>query len=260
MSDADKKFREQLAKMDRSVLNSLRIQDYPQTQRRLINDERVRRKEDESNTSVTALATLLGTLAVQTNETTRNNSVRQHQSNGSGIGNFRLPSAYHSRSSTNAGGGSSRKTENEPECWYLFEDYHDRVSEEVDNVVFIANTESYDRAGRTNLTGRFKCSNQTCGKGWSSNIVATVILGFDRGGGKLGYCAQVYNQRCKRCEELGIMDLDEDIYIERVARRLKIWRGEFVPDRREGRKDTPPHEEDLCEGCKAGICQRARFY
>ena len=69
------------------------------------------------------------------------------------------------------------------------------------------------------------------------------------------YNAVVFNQRCRDCNSLGNLTLDESSYVERVAYRLKKWAGVELqaPPYRE--KKGPPHKSELCEGCKQGCCQ-----
>jgi hypothetical protein len=43
-----------------------------------------------------------------------------------------------------------------------------------------------------------------------------------------GYNAVVFNQRCRSCDWLGALTLDEKSYIDRVAYRLKKWAGVAV--------------------------------
>lgn len=71
----------------------------------------------------------------------------------------------------------------------------------------------------------------------------------------MGYNATVYNQRCDACNGLGAINIDKEVYIERVAYRLKVWAG--VPVERpfyDKDNKTPPHKMELCEGCKRGVC------
>lgn len=105
----------------------------------------------------------------------------------------------------------------------------------------------------TNIMGRFSCYNRRCSKKvWGSKKVAIVIRRYPDN----GYNAVVYKQRCKECNKLGVLRLDENSYIERVAYRLKKWAG--VPMERPDytpRQLGPEHESHLCEGCKQGYCQ-----
>ncbi|KAM7194687.1 Zinc-binding domain containing protein [Naviculisporaceae sp. PSN 640] len=108
---------------------------------------------------------------------------------------------------------------------------------------------------RTNVVGSFSCVNPSCGTGaWSSGLVATVIRRFVLPTG-MRYNATVYNQRCKTCHQLGAMNVDKEVYVERVAYRLKVWAGIPVERPFYEIKETPPHMEDLCEGCKRGVCR-----
>lgn len=107
----------------------------------------------------------------------------------------------------------------------------------------------------TNIMGSFICHNGSCpNDGWSSKVVAIVIRLY--AGNK--YNAVVYNQRCRRCNQLGKLTLDKTSYVERVAYRLQKWGGVrdletpvFVE------KKTDPHESALCEGCKNGVCPKS---
>ena len=71
-----------------------------------------------------------------------------------------------------------------------------------------------------------------------------------------GYNAIVFNQRCQACNRLGILTLDKDSYIERVAYRLKKGAGVRVDEQYYVGKEGPPHKPELCEGCKRGYCPR----
>ncbi|KAK0736331.1 hypothetical protein B0T21DRAFT_440621 [Apiosordaria backusii] len=64
-----------------------------------------------------------------------------------------------------------------------------------------------------------------------------------------GYNAQLFNQECKICGELGRMQINVNVYVERVAFRLKKWAGVSVdtPPYTE-RLDRPPYRSDLYKG------------
>ncbi|KAI1632368.1 zinc-binding domain-containing protein [Biscogniauxia mediterranea] len=103
--------------------------------------------------------------------------------------------------------------------------------------------------------GKFKCNNGRCSKdGWSSKKVAITIRGYPGN----GYDAIVYNQRCKSCNKLGVLTLDVDSYVERIAYRLKVWAGVSVAQPYYNDGGGPQHEIDLCEGCRHGRCQAGR--
>ncbi|KAL2181087.1 zinc-binding domain-containing protein [Thermothelomyces heterothallicus CBS 202.75] len=105
----------------------------------------------------------------------------------------------------------------------------------------------------TFVMGRFDCRNQKCPqRGWSSKKIAICIRRFPNS----GYNATIYKQRCKSCDRLGVLRLNDNSYVERVAYRLKKWAG--VPMEMplyRGILGGPPHMFELCEGCKAGRCQ-----
>jgi hypothetical protein len=103
----------------------------------------------------------------------------------------------------------------------------------------------------TNVMGDFTCNNHPRALIWPSKRVAIVIRGYPGN----EYNAVVYSQRCKLCDELGVLDLDENSYVERIAYRLKRWAGVPVEIPPYDEKTSRPHKSDLCEGCKAGYCQ-----
>lgn len=112
----------------------------------------------------------------------------------------------------------------------------------------------------TNIISKFTCINPSCSKqSWGSGRVAILMRQFDLDTDTVGYNATVYNQRCKGCRKLGVMAVDEGVYVERVAYRLKKWAGVAVDQPPyHGEKGTPPHEWELCEGCKRGVCPARR--
>ncbi|EJT68944.1 hypothetical protein GGTG_13532 [Gaeumannomyces tritici R3-111a-1] len=100
------------------------------------------------------------------------------------------------------------------------------------------------------VVARSTCSNKSC-KPWSSGLVAINIKGSPNSG---YYHAEVFDQCCKACKQLGALELDETVYVERVARRLKIWAGMPLEAPVLSAKTSKPHERRLCEGCKRGYC------
>ncbi|KAK6360959.1 hypothetical protein TWF730_007074 [Orbilia blumenaviensis] len=254
----NKNFRKQLAKMERSVLNALKMENYTRAQRRLINDERVRRKqEDTANTiDVAAVAENLNPILHQiTVASSSTNSGQQQQSGDAGSD----PRRSRRTGQSNGSGGSSHAsgaTTIDLGTRLLFPGYHESVSEQVEGVSFSDNIGELTLTYGTNLVGSFRCPQ--CHKVWTTGIIWTRIKGKILDHGQLEYCAVVFKQSCKKCEKLGIMKLEEDVYVERVARRLKIWKGEPVPPIEPHVKGTPPHEIELCEGCNAGECKRGR--
>ncbi|KIX98871.1 uncharacterized protein Z520_05332 [Fonsecaea multimorphosa CBS 102226] len=105
----------------------------------------------------------------------------------------------------------------------------------------------------THVMGRFRCTNRSCDmSGWASKKVAILIRGYASN----GYNAVVFNQRCKTCDTLGSLTLDEKSYIERVAYRIQKWAGVEVEQPHYVSKKGLPHRQELCEGCKRGICRQ----
>jgi hypothetical protein len=144
----------------------------------------------------------------------------------------------------------------ETRTFFTFPELHYAIVEAVTPAVtstwFNNDTDAhYNKKHSTCVMGKFTCDNNACGKkGWSSKVVATWIQGYTRN----GYNAIVFNQRCGSCNFLGSFKLDKESYIDRVAYRLKKWAGVIVEPPPFLLKSTPPHEKDLCEGCKVGKC------
>lgn len=140
-----------------------------------------------------------------------------------------------------------------------YPEYHDLISDELPSMSWNkkisknGHVHEYD----TNIMGTFDCTNTSCSKKrWSSKRVAITIRSYtgDR------YNTVVYNQRCKACNRLGDMTIDIDSYTERVVYRLSKWLGLDVVAPDFSGKSTGPHEESLCEGCKAGHCSKIPRY
>jgi len=109
----------------------------------------------------------------------------------------------------------------------------------------------------TTVMGKFTCNNDGCPtRGWSSKTVSILIRGYPEN----GYNAVIFNQHCKSCNELGDLILDTDSYVERVAYRLKRWAGVQMERQHYTGSVGPPHERELCEGCKRGYCQQRNRY
>jgi hypothetical protein len=114
------------------------------------------------------------------------------------------------------------------------------------------NTKICEEEWKTFVMASFSCkAHGRTPATWSSKKVSIVIQ-LHQGN---RYSAVVYGQRCDSCKRLGIMKLDETSYVERVANRLKRWAGIETEAPIYPTKMTPPHREDLCEGCKAGVCK-----
>ncbi|KAH7321861.1 zinc-binding domain-containing protein [Rhexocercosporidium sp. MPI-PUGE-AT-0058] len=164
----------------------------------------------------------------------------------------------------------SERNKPQPSPWSMFPSLHDNVSRlleaeghsltfhTVDNDIadnrannnnnnVINPIKSYD----TSIMGRFRCNNRECQtQVWTSKKIAITIRMYP--GSR--YNARVYHQRCHACNALSRPALD-DSYAERVAYRLLKWRGveQEQPAFTGGSKG--PHQNELCEGCKAGRCR-----
>lgn len=107
----------------------------------------------------------------------------------------------------------------------------------------------------TNVYGRFRCDNNACdSRGWSSEAVATVIREY----ADHKYNARLYHQRCQKCDQLSRPELTDDSYAVRVSNRLKIGAGHKVARPVTSGNRELPHNRELCEGCKAGVCKIGR--
>ncbi|KAL2265011.1 hypothetical protein VTJ83DRAFT_7521 [Remersonia thermophila] len=105
----------------------------------------------------------------------------------------------------------------------------------------------------THIMGRFTCNNKTCpNPGWGSKKISIVIQELP--GNR--YNAVVFKQRCKRCDTLGVMAIDEECYVERVSYRLKKWSGIKMEEHEHfEQKRGLPHKTDFCEGVMARTCE-----
>lgn len=152
---------------------------------------------------------------------------------------------------------SASKPARETRTSFTYPSLHEAVSEAVSAEIAPPRFEEDGGRGTSNnsfssnVMGKFTCTNRKCSNArWSSKKVAIVIRGYP--GNR--YDALVYNQRCRGCDGLGTFALNKDSYVERVAYRLKRWAGIQMEPPPYTKKTTPPHRNDLCEGCKQGVC------
>lgn len=150
---------------------------------------------------------------------------------------------------------------------YLFRQHHQKVMDALAGVVDPAELRKFNKKTTpppriqhqhsTHLVASFRCPTPTCrGRRWSSGVVCTAIRAYHDN----TYNATVYNQRCRACNTLGSMKLDVDVYVDRVSYWLKKWAGVKMELPHAGeKKNTPPHEVEYCEGCKAGLCMRGQI-
>lgn len=141
----------------------------------------------------------------------------------------------------------------------LHKDIVDAASHSIDSIWFC---ESDSNRGAINIytthvMGKFRCPTKTCRtNSWASRKVAILIRGFAEN----GYNAVVFNQRCKACNKLGDLTLDEKSYIDRVAYRVQKWAGIPMHQQYYARQRGKPHEREFCEGCKRGVCRQTNDY
>ncbi|KAF5009918.1 hypothetical protein FDECE_3903 [Fusarium decemcellulare] len=145
------------------------------------------------------------------------------------------------------------------DSWSLFPTLHDQVSAKLaeDDLTFTFNEtdddETWVKAYDTRIMGRFRCDNSGCPTdGWASKMVAIMIRMYTDD----QYNVRVFHQRCKDCNSLSRPSLNERTYVERVAYRLKKWKGLRQKRPPWNPRITDPHKGELCEGCQNGICAR----
>jgi len=150
--------------------------------------------------------------------------------------------------------------ETKPIIFEMFPELHQDVLDAISSAMISPrfnhndDDDSFDGADNkysTHVIGDFTCSNHHCGLAWPSKRVTIVIRRYP----SYEYNAAVYYQRCKSCNSLGDLYIDENSYVDRVAYRLKKWVGVAVERPFYDERTSPPHISELCEGCNAGYCQ-----
>ncbi|KAK6521718.1 hypothetical protein TWF506_001922 [Arthrobotrys conoides] len=236
-ASANNIFQQELRSMNKATLNGLNISIYPRSQRRLIDQERCKRRA-EGNAAALASKQMP---TPPTSTASNNTSGTLTALLGPGVSNDDT---------------FSKNAEETPKIWYLFPEHHDLVVQQSPGVHFNNSDVDGTHEWLTNIQGSFKCSKEICGNRWGSGVVSTVIRGYLLPEKDLEYNAKIFNQRCKECDSLGYMTIRRKIYLERVVRRLKIWQGEKVARLQHVYRWTERHKSELCEGCNAGYCSR----
>ncbi|KAK6495143.1 hypothetical protein TWF481_003171 [Arthrobotrys musiformis] len=255
--DADELFQKELQGMSKISLGGLDVMNYTKRQRRLINEERVRRnalkKAAAQNNGTSAPASEKGQTSSKASPNAKKpKKPTRPQIPGPGI----------------SGDNASQSSKEPPKVWYHFPELHDLIAQQVPTARFEDSDENGIQEWLTNNVATFKCSNEACNRTWTSGIVATIIRRYELCDNKIGYNAKLFNQCCIKCHSLGRMKLSwggagketkqaHQGYVGIVVRRLKIWRGEPVDELPEYENETEPHKDWLCEGCKAGRCPKS---
>jgi hypothetical protein len=143
--------------------------------------------------------------------------------------------------------------------FFMYPEHHQSIAEAVSPEMSSAwfnddeKDDNFNNEYRTYVMGKFRCNSGICKERlWDSGKVYIEIRGYNGN----GYSATVYNQKCKCCGRLGTLALNRESYIDRVTYRLKRWAGVKVTRLYYRGKRTPQHEQDFCEGCKRGKCER----
>lgn len=152
------------------------------------------------------------------------------------------------------------KRETETDVSFIFPGLHQAVSAAVEDEILVPtfhdsdDHENVQKYWSTNIMGKVHCTNADCGTStWGSKRIAILIRSY-RGH---EYNALVFNQYCRSCEESGLMETDESVYVDCMAYRLKKWAGMIMEPPTFASQKGLPHEEDLCEGCRRDYCQKA---
>lgn len=103
----------------------------------------------------------------------------------------------------------------------------------------------------TYVSGRFVCLQPDCGHSWRSNMICLTIWALPQ----VDYYTIIEGQRCERCQKVGSLMMDEDVYAERVAYYLKKWAGVEVGPEPFAVGVPRSHRKDLCVGCRNGHCR-----
>lgn len=96
---------------------------------------------------------------------------------------------------------------------YTFDELHQRVADavrpKIPSISFGLNLFTH----RTHVTGRFTCSNWSCATSWVSKKISLVFQSnaeLDR------YEATVSGQKCPSCQTPGVLEMDEQSYIDQT--------------------------------------------
>jgi hypothetical protein len=115
----------------------------------------------------------------------------------------------------------------------------------------------------SSLFAKFFCSNDRCGKPWTSakaglSLKQTAV-------GKLPYVCKLWRQACLSCKSEAYPIFKEDWLLERLERVIRIMAGRPVPQATfSAAEEDKPHEAEHCELCQKGeFCRfandRARY-
>jgi hypothetical protein len=151
-----------------------------------------------------------------------------------------------------------------------YERLHDSIASRlaaygIDDVTFTEYFQGlgYDEIYDTNIMGYFKCENTACPKpGWPSNRVAITIRQHvphvadddDDDDDGFGYSAVVHHQRCKGCEQVGVLFVNGETYVDRVTYRILKWEGLSPEPPYFGPPKGDEHDVERCLGCASGHC------
>ncbi|KAF9102968.1 hypothetical protein BGX27_010793 [Mortierella sp. AM989] len=225
-------FYDDLLDMDTPEMNMLRIDSFPKWARRVLNEERCRRKEH-------------GGAVVQPSKKVKKRII----SLGAGP-------------ATSSNNRSSRKKRNQdPEQevkefdgFYLhkwltaeaeYDLKYDKSLTQVKSVKY----------GERSIIGQFTCTKCRPNKrgGWKSGIISTELW-LSTSDNR--YRTQLNAQQCRGCESYAVPEVDVDNYTRKVISAFDLWKGLRYAEARTEYKRTAPHDTKRCYGCKKKVCSR----
>ncbi|KAF8938486.1 hypothetical protein BGZ58_000803 [Dissophora ornata] len=224
-------FRGTLLAMDKPGLNLLKIAEYPKWARRVMNDERCRRKGQGGVTDQ----------AAKKEKSTASISVEATPP----------PRGGHSSN-------RSRKTaasREEVDGAYL----HEALAKEAGyTLVYDENLKvgKDGRYGGRSIVGKFTCTKcrPKNPRVWNSGIIATELWLSTSN----RYRTLLHSQKCKACNNYAEPEVDIDNYVYKVVRAFDLWKDLREPELRNPGESiiTAPHDSERCHGCEIGICRK----
>ncbi|KAG0236202.1 hypothetical protein B0O80DRAFT_446804 [Mortierella sp. GBAus27b] len=116
------------------------------------------------------------------------------------------------------------------------------------------------RYGERSMFGSFTCRSCTLKNHghahlWYSGMISTQLwLSLD----DKRYRIVINFQKCRRCESYVKPKLDEEKFVNKVIRAFTLWLG--LREAEDGWQDdqrlTQPHDQERCRGCEKGVCKR----
>ncbi|KAK3826157.1 MAG: zinc-binding domain-containing protein [Benniella sp.] len=221
--DDVRNFYDSLVGMGAGDLNMLLIGAYPKWARKVLNEERCRRKNQGGTDTAPSSQERKRIIALGTPK---------------------------SQGQSNKKGKKKKAAQDELDGEYL----HSAVSAEASfNLVYNANLQRGEEQRATlPMVGTFACTHCSS-KGWHSGNVATQVW-FEKSTDR--YRTLINCQKCKKCNQYAEPVMDVHIYVERLLSKFYLWKGlrdPIIPP--DDDKSTGPHDSERCRGCEKGVCR-----